>query len=165
VVRILDLSASGVRWDMPAGFADQAARLPDMDLEGIERAVLYSAGNGEEWAQLDPAFATAFCRAWNDGVAAYCRGGGGRLRAVAKLPLIDMAAAVAELRRAVTKLGFVGAIVTQDVREKNLDGPYFDPLYAAAEELDVPICVHGGGQAMDQAFIGIDRLQTRLMTH
>ena len=72
-VRIRDLPGAGVRGDTRAGFTDPAARLPDMDLEGIERAVLYSAGNGEEWAQLDPAFATALCRAWNDGVAAYCR--------------------------------------------------------------------------------------------
>jgi predicted TIM-barrel fold metal-dependent hydrolase len=163
--RFENLPGGGVRGNMRPGYADPVLRLPDMDLEGIEVSVLFGGGNGEEWAELDPGFAAALCRAWNDAMADYCRGGEGRLHATAKLPLIDMDASVAELRRAVGELGFVGATVTQHVRERNLDDPYFDPLYAAAEELDVPICVHGGGQAVDQFPIGVDRLNTRLTIH
>ncbi len=87
------------------------------------------------------------------------------MRFVAKLPMIDPEAAAAELRRAVEQHGAVGAVVTQHVRDKNLDHPDFDVVWRAAETLDVPVCVHGGGQGVDQVPVGIDRFATRLEIH
>src|SRR5207244_1130008 len=47
----------------------------------------------------------------------------------------------------------------------NLDHPSFDVVWAEAERLGVPVCVHGGGQAIDQVPIGVDRWKTRLEVH
>jgi hypothetical protein len=88
-----------------------------------------------------------------------------RLKSIAKLPMIDPDAAVAELRRCVKEHGFVGMVTPSHVRDKNLDHPSFDVLWRTAQELDVTVCVHGGGQAIDQVPVGVDRWSTRLEMH
>lgn len=148
-----------------AGMTDPKARLEDMDLEGIDRTVMFPGGAGEEWAGLDRDFAIAVCRTLNDARAEFLKYNPERLMSVAKLPMIDPQAAAEELRRCVTEHGMVGMVTPQHIREKNLDHPSFYPVWAEAERLGVAVCVHGGGQALDQIPIGIDRFTTRLETH
>ena len=148
-----------------AGMNDPKARLEDMDLEGIDVTVMFPGGAGEEWAGLDPRFASALCRTLNDARAEFCGHAPKRLKSVAKLPMIDPEAAAAELRRSVGELGMVGMVTPQHVRDKNLDHPSFDVVWREAERLGVPVCVHGGGQAIDQVPIGVDRWSTRLEMH
>jgi hypothetical protein len=148
-----------------AGMWDPKARLEDMDLEGIDEVVCFPGGAGEEWAGLDREFAVALCRALNDARAEFMRHAPKRLKSIAKLPMIDAEAAAAELRRCVTEHGMVGMVTPQHVRERNLDHPSFDVVWRTAEALDVAVCVHGGGQAIDQVPIGVDRWKTRLEMH
>jgi uncharacterized protein len=147
------------------GMTDPKARLVDMDLEGIDQTIMFPGGAGEEWAGLDRGFAIALCRTLNDARAEFTRFDPKRLMSVAKLPMIDPEAAVAELRRCVKELGMVGMVTPQHVREKNLDHPSFDALWSEAEKLGVAVCIHGGGQAIDQVPIGVDRWNTRLEMH
>ncbi len=148
-----------------AGMTDPQSRLVDMDLEGIDQTIMFPGGAGEEWAGLDRDFAIALCRTLNDARAEFTRHCPQRLMSVAKLPMIDPNAAVAELRRAVTELGMKGMVTPQHIRDKNLDHPSFDVIWTEAERLGVAVCVHGGGQAIDQVPIGVDRFSTRLETH
>jgi uncharacterized protein len=148
-----------------AGMTDPKARLEDMDLEGIDEVVCFPGGAGEEWAGLDREFAIALCRTLNDARAEFMRFAPKRLKSIAKLPMIDPDAAAAELRRCVAEHGFVGMVTPQHVRERNLDHPSFDVVWKTAEELDVAVCVHGGGQAIDQVPVGVDRWKTRLEMH
>ncbi len=147
------------------GMTDPQARLEDMDLEGIDETIMFPGGAGEEWAGLDRDFAIALCGTLNNCRAEYTRYNPKRLMSVAKLPMIDPQAAAAELRRAVTELGMVGMVTPQHVRDKNLDHPSFDVVWREAERLNAAVCVHGGGQAIDQVPIGVDRFTTRLETH
>jgi uncharacterized protein len=160
-----DAPGPGYAFAMRPGMWDPGARLEDMDAEGIDVAVLFPPGAGEEWALLDAAFATALCRTLNDARAEYCAFSTDRLHAVAKLPLIDPDAAAEELERCVKALHMVGTVVPQHVRERNLDDRAFDVVWAAAERLGVPVLVHGGGQAPDQVPILVDRFGTRLAQH
>jgi predicted TIM-barrel fold metal-dependent hydrolase len=155
----------GDKFDIRPGMNDPKLRLEDMDLEGIDVTITFPGGAGEEWALLDPEFSLALCQAINNSKAAFCKQGKGRVFAVAKLPMIDPALAVKELRRAVTELGLKGMVCTQHVREKNLDHPSFDVVWAEAERLGVAVCIHGGGQAPDQYPVCVDRFNTRLEVH
>lgn len=155
----------GDKFDMRAGMTDPVERLKDMDLEGIDITVNFPGGAGEEWAMLDREFAIALCRTMNDAKAAFCRHAPERIKAIAKLPMIDPEAAAAELRRAVTELGLVGMVTPQHIRDKNLGDRSFDVVWAEAERLNATVCVHGGGQAPDQYPIGVDRFATRLEVH
>jgi predicted TIM-barrel fold metal-dependent hydrolase len=95
---------------MRAGMYDPAARLADMDLEGIDVAVLYPPGSGEEWAMGDVEFAGALCRTLNDARAEFASENPERLKLVAKLPMIEPKLAAEELERCVSEHGFVGLV-------------------------------------------------------
>lgn len=150
---------------MQPGMFDPEKRMPDMDLEGIDVAVLFPPGSGEEWAMDDPAFSTALCATLNDARAEYASFAPDRLKLVAKLPMIEPKAAAEELERCVSQHDFVGMVTATHVREKNLDDPSFDVVWETAQRLDVAVCTHGGGQAPGQTPFAIDRFDTRLGVH
>jgi len=130
-----------------AGAFDSAARLVDMDAEGIDAVVLYPTIGLGAWGITNPATAVAFARAYNDWLASYCAVAPVRLRGAAMVPFQDPAAAVAELRRTVADLGFVAAFVRPNpCCGRTLADPVFDPFWEAAEELGVAVGVHEGLQ-------------------
>jgi predicted TIM-barrel fold metal-dependent hydrolase len=151
--------------DMRPGMYDPEPRMRDMDEEGIDVAVLFPPGSGEEWALGDPDFAIALCRTLNDARAEYASFAPDRLKLVAKLPMIEPRAAAEELERCVSEHGFVGLVTATHIREKNLDDPSFDPVWETAQRLGVAVCTHGGGQAPGQTPLMIDRFDSRLAVH
>ena len=62
--------------------------------------------------------------------------------AFAALPTVDPKAAADELERAVTKLGFKGAMLHGMTNGEFLDHKKYWPIYERAEKLDVPIYFH-----------------------
>ena len=63
-----------------------------------------------------------------------------RLVGVALLPIQDIDEAVKELRRCVTELGMVGAVLPSATPGGRLfSGPEFHPLWEEAQRLDVPV--------------------------
>ena len=112
----------GFRWPVPPVFYDLTARLESMDRRGIGHAVLSAAPQlFMYWA--DASEAAGFCRAVNDALAAFAAGAGGRITAVATLPMQDPGAAVTELHRTVTELGMRGAEIGPDGAGTPLDDP------------------------------------------
>jgi len=76
-----------------------------------------------------------------------------RFCAFAALPLQDPAAAAAELERAVTQLGFCGALVNDCVfgpRGRYLDAPEHVEVWSALESLGVPLYLHPGAPPAEQ---------------
>jgi predicted TIM-barrel fold metal-dependent hydrolase len=97
-------------------------------------------------ALRDVEFVTDCIRAYNDWVAEYCSAAPQRLFAMAAVPLQDVERAVTELQRAVNDLGLRGAFIRPSayVDELPLSHPVYDPFWAAAQDLDVPIALHPG---------------------
>ena len=125
------------------GMKNPKARLTDMDSEDIDVAVLFGGGiAGTIPALEDAPFAAELARARNTWVAEYCSANPARLKGTAVLPQQDISASVAELKRAVTELGFVGVSLLPNLRGRHMGDPYFFPIYLEAERLNVPICVH-----------------------
>jgi predicted TIM-barrel fold metal-dependent hydrolase len=127
------------------GGIDPKARLADMDLEGIDEAVLYGAVSLGFYALPDAEYAAALCHAYNDWLASYCAADRERLKGAAVLPMQSMPHALIEARRCVEELGFVSLTVPCCVGLRNPEDPANDEFYALAEELDVPIGYHAGG--------------------
>lgn len=141
------------------GETDPTRRLPDMDEMGIDEAVLFG-GHCLLVASVteSPALAVATLRAYDEHLAEYCAGGAGRLHGAAMLALQDPPAAADELRRCVVEHGMVaGALPPHHVDGTTLDDPALDPVWSAAEELDVPICVHTIGAQINPARRLLDR--------
>lgn len=127
------------------GMKDPGARLEDMDLEGIDVAVLFGTMIGLAAGNIaDPHLADAICRAYNDWLADYCGRDPARLKGVALIPLQDVRLAVKELERAIERLGMPTAMLPTNVHGKNLDHPDLYPFYEAAQGLGVPLCCHAG---------------------
>ena len=148
------------------GMYNPEERLKDMDVEGIDVAVLFGTQVALSAAGLeDDGFAVAMCRAYNNWLRDFCAAAPDRLRGVAIVPLQDVTAAVEELRRAVTQLGMVGLCMPTRCRDRNLDHPAYYPLYEEAQRLDVPIAVHTAPGHHGVEAAGIERFDNFFYTH
>ncbi|AMM22750.1 amidohydrolase (plasmid) [Frondihabitans sp. PAMC 28766] len=115
-------------------------RIAAMDDQGVDVQVLSLNSPGVQ--SLDPANATPVARDANDALAAAISKHPDRFQGFAALPTPDPDAAAAELERAVTELGFVGALINGRTGTTNADARQFDNLYATAERLGVPLYFH-----------------------
>jgi len=115
-------------------------RLADMEDQGVDVQVLSLASPGVQ--NLPAADAVTVAREANDTLAEIVRGNPDRFQALAAVPTPAPEAAAAELERAVTELGFRGAMLYGRTGDKLADAPEFDDLYAAAERLRVPLHFH-----------------------
>ena len=108
-----------------------------------ERALLYpTIGLLWEAEFFDAELSGAYCRAYNRWIADFCRDSNGRLIPIAHLSLGDPAEAARELERAV-KDGCKGAFVCPFTITRIPHGdPRHDVLFAAAQDLDVPLAIH-----------------------
>lgn len=128
----------------------QDRRLALMDAHGIEIMILSLHATGVQ-AIADRNRAIEMARRSNDVLAEECARRPDRFRAFAALPLQDPEAAILELRRCVTELGFVGALVngfSQDAAQGDgqvpiyYDLPQYRPFWAEVARLDVPFYLH-----------------------
>ena len=110
--RVGDYELLGVRYRGSA-FMDLDVRLDRMDELGIDRQVL-SPNPLTFLVGVGPDLAVAFARTHNDAMSALVARSPERLGGLAQLPVQDVAGSVAELRRAVTDLGLLGAYVSTD---------------------------------------------------
>jgi aminocarboxymuconate-semialdehyde decarboxylase len=122
-------------------FHDAGSKLEQMDRDGIDIS-LVSLSPSLLLYWIAPAETTRAHALINDAAAALCARGGGRLFAMATVPLNDPEAAAAELRRAHDDLGLVGALIGTSVGEVMLDDPSLEPFFATAEELGMPLLAH-----------------------
>src|SRR5690606_37696686 len=86
--------------------------------------------------------AAALARDVNDRLAKVCAANPSRFAAFAALPTADPEAAADELERTVKQHGFKGAMIHGMSNGEFVDGKKFWPVYARAEQLDVPIYLH-----------------------
>jgi predicted TIM-barrel fold metal-dependent hydrolase len=121
-----------------------------MDIEGIDVAVLYGTRGRQVLMHddLDPAMAAALASAHNDWTREYCAIDPARLKFAAQIAFHDVDAAVREARRGVRELGAIAIVGTPNpVNGRHVHDPCFEPLWAAIEELGVPIGFHPTGQS------------------
>lgn len=116
------------------------ARIAEMDAAGIDVQVLSLNSPGVEPLAGDEACALA--REANDFVVDAVKRNPSRFAGFAALPIAEPDKAADELERAVRQHGFKGALINGHHRGRYLDDPFFSPILARAESLDVPIYVH-----------------------
>lgn len=134
------------RWNgrvaqMQAESVDMDRRINAFADAGIAKQVLFGTN-------MDPAvlnrgdLGAALARAYNDWVAKLVKGREDALVPVAILPLGAPEAMAGELRRCVKEHGFKAGLLGAYSLDHTLDEDVFDPVYAEAERLDVPLFVH-----------------------
>ncbi len=118
-----------------------ALRLREMDEAGIDLQVL--SHGAPSLQRLSAEVAIPLARKANDRLHQVIAGHPDRFAGFAQLPTDDPRAAADELERAVTRLGFKGAMLHGLTHKGEfLDLKRFWPIYERAAALDVPIYLH-----------------------
>ena len=115
-------------------------RIAEMDEAGIDMQVL--SHNAPSTQRLDPESAVRLARTVNDRLRVTIDRHPDRFAGFAALPTPDPAAAADELERAVTKLGFKGAMIHGLTNGLFFDDKRFWPIMERAQALDVPLYLH-----------------------
>ena len=118
-----------------------ALQLEQMDAAGIDFQILSLFDPGVQ-DEADASRAVDLARAANDDLPETVRQNPSRFGGFATLATQDPAAAATELRRAVTELPLVGALINGHCQGRYLDDPAYHELFGCAEELGVPIYLH-----------------------
>jgi predicted TIM-barrel fold metal-dependent hydrolase len=127
----------------PFGSMDAKERLERIEGEGLAKAILYPTVSLLWECEIeDPEISAAYCRAYNRWIIDFCSESAGRLVPIAHLSGTDPAEATKELERAV-KDGCKGAFFAPFTWTRKSHGhPDYDAVWAAAQDLDVPIAIH-----------------------
>lgn len=125
---------------------DPAIRLRDMDTAGIDISVMFPSQTDGFCVLRDVGFESALHRAYHRYVRNYCSEGEGRLRWVANATMRDPRATAEELTYwAERDDNLAGLFIPRACPDgRLLDNPELYPIYARAQELDLPLFVHGG---------------------
>jgi len=125
------------------GAMDARERLRRLDEEGLAGAFLYPT-LGVLWEAEcgDAEIAQAYTRAYNRWIVDFCADSGGRLVPIAHVSLSDPEAAAAELEHAVRAGARGGWVAPFSMTKRPHGHPDHDRLFAAAQDLDVPIAIH-----------------------
>jgi predicted TIM-barrel fold metal-dependent hydrolase len=167
-----DFKMEGKLADVRLGNYDAAARIADMDADGVDAAVMY--GGGPLGTSNMDLYIESF-RAYNRYLKDFCDYDRRRLCGVAYIPMRDVDEALGLLREA-AELGFTAvnipgfpqqkdttraigatgasesmaaqaaALTGDPMAEKQYDDPEWDRFWAAAVDLNITLTVHLGGR-------------------
>jgi predicted TIM-barrel fold metal-dependent hydrolase len=115
----------------------------DMDLDGVYGGVVYPTVGLLLYATVrDNQLFTAICKAYNDFCAEFCSAYPERLKGIAMINLDDIQEGIRELERA-RQLGLPGAMITKyPPEDRSYDRPEYEPFWAAAQDLEMPLGMH-----------------------
>ncbi|MCZ6783527.1 MAG: amidohydrolase family protein [Proteobacteria bacterium] len=127
----------------PLGGMDAAERIQRLDLENLERVILYPTLSVLWVAECeDEELTQAYIRAYNRWIVDFCSDSSGRLLPVAQLSLGDPEAAEKELHRAADD-GVIGCWVPPFTwTRKSIGHPDHHRVFAAAAERGLPLGIH-----------------------
>jgi predicted TIM-barrel fold metal-dependent hydrolase len=128
--------------DVPRGGYDPAQHLADMRLDGVAGEVLYPSQGLFYFRVTDTSLMSAIFRAYNDWLADFCKTDPSRLKGIAMVNVDDIQEGIEELERA-ARMGLAGAMITEyPLEHRRYDQPEYEPFWAAAEALGMPLSLH-----------------------
>jgi aminocarboxymuconate-semialdehyde decarboxylase len=125
-------------------FFDVTLRIEMLDRNGIDLQVV-TPGHHLECNSLpgDPPDQLALAKAINDNMAKLMEASKGRLLAAGNIPLAGFERkASKEMERAIKGLGLKAINISTHLRGKPIDLPEFEPFWAQAAEMNVPVYIH-----------------------
>jgi predicted TIM-barrel fold metal-dependent hydrolase len=153
-------SFMGLRYDdVHEGASTVAPRLEMMDKTGVWAQIVYPnlLGFGNTKASdYDAGLRMVTTTVYNDAMAELQEESGGRLLPMALLPWWDIDAAVAEAERA-KAMGLRGIITNSDPQDAgmpDLGDRFWNPLWAACTDLELPVNFHIGSSQTQRTWFG-----------
>ena len=137
------LSLEGRIEELPPGGYIPEEHVKDMDIDGIDVSILYPTnGLGLYAVVQDSELLSSLFRTYNDWVGEFCSAVPKRLKGIAMINVDDVREGVMELERC-AKMSYVGALITvYPPEERRYDRPEYESLWAAAQDLRMPLSLH-----------------------
>ena len=125
----------------PGGYIPEE-HLKDMELDGVEASIVYPSQGLLLYSVPDSELLSALCRAYNNWLADFCHPFPQRIKGIAMLNLDDVQEGVSELTRC-AKMGLAGAMISvSPPAGRSYHSPEYEPLWAAAQDLAMPLSLH-----------------------
>ena len=130
----------------PGGYIPDEA-IKDMDLDGVDAGIVYPTVGFGLFQVVDSELRSAVFKTYNDFAAEFCGAYPKRLGGIAMINIEDIEGAVSELERC-RNLGFVGGMIASYAPLwRPYDSTEYDPIWAAAQDLDFPLGLHAATNA------------------
>jgi predicted TIM-barrel fold metal-dependent hydrolase len=145
--------------DITAGAHSVTARLRYMNEAGIQAQIAYPnvlGFGGQAAMMVDPELRLMSTQIYNDAMAELQAESSNRIFPMALLPWWDIEEAVKETRRC-AKMGLRGVNTNSDPQEHKLPtlgGDFWNPLWEACIELDMPVNFHIGASDTSMTWFG-----------
>ena len=132
--------------DVNPGSYDPAARVVEMDEDGVDAEVLFPSGSTNTFVASaeDPALHLEMVRAYNDWVSAFCAHAPHRLGGTALLPNRGVEDCLREVERALDMPGFVGFLMKWYPDGDSVINAADDPVWEAIAASGMPLTIHIG---------------------
>lgn len=123
-------------------YRDPVRRIEDQDRDGIVAEVLYTTLGMSLFGLEDAELQAACFKSYNDWTAEFCSYNPRRFIGMALISLADIDLGAQELRRA-ANIGLRGAMIWGSAPvDKPFWHPMYDPFWATAQELEMPLSLH-----------------------
>ena len=125
----------------PGGYIPEE-HVKDMDTDGVDVSINYPTACLQMFKEPDTELLNAIFRAYNSWLGEFCSYSPKRLRGIAPINIDDVQMGIKELERC-GKMGFIGGMITaRPPIGRRYDSPEYEPLWAAAQDLDMPLGLH-----------------------
>ena len=143
----------------PGGYIPEE-HIKDMDIDGLDVSIIYPTSGMLLYSVTDSDLLSSIFKTYNDWIAEYCRPFPRRLRGIAMLNMDDVQEGITEMERC-AKMGLLGAMITcYPPEDKSFNSPEYEPLWAAAQDLRMPLSLHIGTNRLGpgQEFVDLEHV-------
>ena len=161
------LSLSDLQENVRLGGYIPEEHIKDMDIDGVKYSIVYPTVGLILFSQPDGKLLNHVFKCYNDWVAEFCQPIRDRVRGIAMINIDDVQEGVKELERT-AKLGFCGAMITvYPPEERSYNMPEYEPLWAAAQDLQMPLSLHIGTNrpGSGQEFMSLEEVTSSFMAN
>ena len=152
-----EITFEGQLSDVRQGGWDPDEHVKDMDIDGVDAGILYPSNGLFMFKVTDSELRSQIFKSYNNWLSEFCQGHPKRLKGIAMLDVADIGDCVNELQRA-EGMGLVGGMISVFPGSERLyDRPEYDRLWAAAQDLGMPLSLHTATHSSDPAIHSLDQ--------
>ena len=128
----------------PGGWLPEE-HVKDLDIDGQDVSIVYPTTGFMLYGVPDGELVDSICRSYNDWVGEFCGAIPKRIKGIAMINTDDVQVGIKELERC-AKMGHIGAMIAVYPSLGQLyDNPAYEPFWAAAQDLEMPLSLHIAG--------------------
>ena len=149
----------------PGGYIPEE-HVKDLDLDGVDVGVIYPTTGVRLYSVPAGDILSYSCSLYNDWIGEFCSAAPKRLKGIAMINVDDVHDGIKEMERC-AKMGFVGAMIAvYPLVGRSYDRPEYDPLWAAAQDLQMPLSLHAATNRAGegQQFADLDTTRPSFMS-